>query len=239
MSVALDLIGEIYGRLKVIKLDVSKTENNGKSRKRRYWVCECSCGKTKTINQDDLRSKNTTSCGCYQAEQIKKANKNRIIVHKDEDNPMLLTARKVHSKRYIECPFEIFIKISQMDCDYCGKAPSNSCNLYKNKEDGSITEGIRKEWADLITFEYNGADRIDSTLGHTPDNLVPCCITCNMMKSKMTTSEFYNWLNLVKNNFINNGCQMPTQEFYDKIKKEVEMIKEKRLKKKFSINLTS
>ena len=35
-----------------------------------------------------------------------------------------------------------------------------------------------------------GLDRIDSTKGYTMENLVPCCTTCNRMKSQLSLNEF-------------------------------------------------
>ena len=40
--------------------------------------------------------------------------------------------------------------------------------------------------------EFNGYrwDRINSGLGYTPDNIVPCCYTCNIMKRDMSQGTF-------------------------------------------------
>lgn len=37
----------------------------------------------------------------------------------------------------------------------------------------------------------NGLDRVDNTRGYEPDNVVPCCIICNRMKSSASMSEFF------------------------------------------------
>lgn len=39
-------------------------------------------------------------------------------------------------------------------------------------------------------FTYNGLDRVDNTRNHAVDNVVPCCTTCNWMKSKSGYDEF-------------------------------------------------
>jgi hypothetical protein len=36
----------------------------------------------------------------------------------------------------------------------------------------------------------NGLDRIDSSIGHVLENVVPCCFDCNIMKSNRTVDEF-------------------------------------------------
>jgi hypothetical protein len=57
------LEGRRYGRLVVIK------EASGSIPKRRKWLCQCDCGKTKEVRQDHLSSGATTSCGCVQKER--------------------------------------------------------------------------------------------------------------------------------------------------------------------------
>jgi len=63
-----DETGHIYGRLTVIG-------PNGRNRNslKAAWLCQCECGKTKTISGDALRRGNTQSCGCLQKERASKA----------------------------------------------------------------------------------------------------------------------------------------------------------------------
>lgn len=35
-----------------------------------------------------------------------------------------------------------------------------------------------------------GCDRIDNTKSHTPDNVVPCCLECNLKRNNKTYDEF-------------------------------------------------
>lgn len=53
-----DLIGDRYGRLKVIALEERRP--SGKSK----WLCLCDCGKTKSAIGTSLRNGNLKSCGC-------------------------------------------------------------------------------------------------------------------------------------------------------------------------------
>jgi len=62
-----DMIGQKIGRLKVLKRDLSK--------KKVYWECVCDCGNLKSIASYDLKRGNTTSCGCYLLELLKKPRK--------------------------------------------------------------------------------------------------------------------------------------------------------------------
>jgi hypothetical protein len=38
---------------------------------------------------------------------------------------------------------------------------------------------------------YNGIDRIDSSAGYVPSNVVPCCHDCNFMKGSLGYDEFF------------------------------------------------
>ena len=60
MAKAIDLVGKRFGRLVV-------RERDG-SRKGVYWLCECDCGKSKSVKAYSLTSGATKSCGCYQSE---------------------------------------------------------------------------------------------------------------------------------------------------------------------------
>lgn len=57
MSKLIDLTGQTFGKLKVLK----KAENkSGKA----YWTCQCECGTIKDIRGSHLRSGSIISCGC-------------------------------------------------------------------------------------------------------------------------------------------------------------------------------
>jgi len=53
------LLGNRYGKLLVIGSTPIKEDN-----RKYFWLCECDCGTKKLVKADNLRSGNTTSCGC-------------------------------------------------------------------------------------------------------------------------------------------------------------------------------
>ena len=63
-------IGDIFGRLKVIKKDKSHIEKSGKVRSK--WLCICSCGNKVSVLGTNLRKGNTMSCGCLWKEVSQK-----------------------------------------------------------------------------------------------------------------------------------------------------------------------
>lgn len=70
------IVGNTYGRLKVIKLD-RKEKRKDKNAYNYYYLCKCSCGKEKVIKKENLENGSTKSCGCYQIEVATK-NLNKI-----------------------------------------------------------------------------------------------------------------------------------------------------------------
>lgn len=62
---AIDLTGQVFGRLTVLERDYSK---NNQQRKPVYWLCQCTCGNQKSIRRDKLVNGITQSCGCYSKE---------------------------------------------------------------------------------------------------------------------------------------------------------------------------
>jgi hypothetical protein len=53
-----DLVGRIFGRLRVIAFDHMDKNSNS------YWLCECECGNQSIVRRGHLLSGDTVSCGC-------------------------------------------------------------------------------------------------------------------------------------------------------------------------------
>lgn len=64
--------------------------------------------------------------------------------------------------------FEEFSEYWQQPCTYCGD--------------------------DVATI---GLDRVDSSRGYSVDNVVPCCTTCNIMKSNLSVGHFLNHISKI------------------------------------------
>lgn len=59
-----DLAGRTFGRLTVVRLDVSHAGKNPR------WLCRCECGTEKSIRASSLIRGHSQSCGCYRAEVL-------------------------------------------------------------------------------------------------------------------------------------------------------------------------
>ena len=70
-----DLVGQTFGRLTVVKRVEDYVCNNG--RKYTQWLCKCSCGDNSYISivSTNLKNGSTKSCGCLQKEVVSKIKK--------------------------------------------------------------------------------------------------------------------------------------------------------------------
>lgn len=181
--------------------------------KKVYWNVVCGCGNKKVIRSDSK----VKSCGCL----LKEVNTGRRLGYKqisDKEfikNSILSSQRSVY-KTYSDgnLSFEDFLNLSSKNCYYCNKPPSNKTNIYikqdgthktrkkKNKNgDVYITQMSFRECLSECYFIYNGLDRIDQTLPHDKENIIPCCSECNYMKRNMSKNdlvekikEIYSWI---------------------------------------------
>lgn len=60
---ALDLAGQVFGKLVVQEFAGYRLVGNVQQKKR-TWLCICECGKSTIVTTELLRSGKTTSCGC-------------------------------------------------------------------------------------------------------------------------------------------------------------------------------
>lgn len=201
-SARIDMVGNIYGYLTVISFNSYVKED-----KRTYWNCYCKCNPTKIlVKTRKALLKNNPSCGCYSVEILAKRNKNNTYGRK-YDNPSIDVSAKTVWEIYKDgLTFDDFLVLSQMDCWYCHKPPSNSFNYYMTKK-GKLRNGVTKEWAEISWFNYNGVDRINPLINHMLSNCVPCCKECNLRKSNYILNEFVDNINAILNFSLTKGIK--------------------------------
>ena len=71
-----NLVGKTFNYLTVMKYEGSKPDNQNKFR--RYWTCQCECGKVISVSTTDLKDGHIKSCGCKTYE-IRQKNKMKDI----------------------------------------------------------------------------------------------------------------------------------------------------------------
>lgn len=159
----LNLVGERYGRLLVIKQ--GKVENG-----RTYSICQCDCGNIVEVMNKSLRSGITCSCGC-----LKKDNARKLGLRTGKDNikkalPYAHKKNTTHGKTK-----DRLYKIYQSIHQRCENKNSTGWKYYGAK---GIT--VCKEWNNFINFNNwaleNGytddltIDRINPNKGYCPEN---------------------------------------------------------------------
>lgn len=75
----IDLTGQKFGRLTVIRRAEDHIQPNGKHATK--WLCKCDCGNYTTVLANSLKSGDTTSCGCFMKERASAANKKHELIH--------------------------------------------------------------------------------------------------------------------------------------------------------------
>lgn len=146
----LNLIGEKYGKLTVVEFD--RLQNH-----KTYWKCACDCGLTVVATGNNLRSGNTTSCGCVHRAKVQQIGRNNIKHNEIHENRTRL--------------YTIWCGMRQR----CSNPNRTAYILYGGK-------GVRvcDEWNDYDVFKNwaisNGyadnlsIDRIDSNGNYEPSN---------------------------------------------------------------------
>ena len=171
------LLGKSFGRLIVLEESEKKRfQSTGE----KFWKCKCKCGNFKEIATTDLtKKKGTRSCGCL----LKKFNQD---LEKRRLNRIFSKFKSHAKKRNLKFDLSIEEVKSLINCPcfYCNSLKSNKMkmNAFAGEEETYI--------------EYMGIDRKDSFLHYTTENTVPCCITCNTMKHRIS---FLDYLKRIKN----------------------------------------
>lgn len=135
-----DITGEYFGRLKV--LFYHKTPH-----KAAYWLCECACGNFKVVRGSNLRSGNTTSCGCNSC----------IVPTHGMVNTRLY---KIWDDMKYRCKSEC-----SPDALYYKHKGITVCDEWVNSFETFYAWAMNSGYSDDLTI-----DRIDGTKGYSPDN---------------------------------------------------------------------
>lgn len=156
------------------------------------WELLCDCGNLTYAIPFDIAAQHKKSCGCNRSNVAKENGKKNTWSRKYDC--IISSARRVwmSSTYRKDCDFEVFFRISQEPCYYCGRLPHRTFNVAIKSRSGQ-RNALRYKNEDQLTygnFTYNGLDRVDNAKGHSEDNIVPCCYSCNKSKSDLTFDEF-------------------------------------------------
>jgi hypothetical protein len=162
------------------RLVVLERQGSDVSKKNSTWKCRCDCGMEIVVSRTHLRSGHTKSCGCYRIDEAKaklpSMRPKKLELGEASFNALFSSyKRQAYTRgRGFDLGVKEFRALITSNCHYCDAAPNN---IKRNP-------GYNGE------FIYTGIDRIDSKLGYTPDNVVPCCIVCNRAKHVLGINDF-------------------------------------------------
>lgn len=141
------------------------------------WLCRCECGtyRLKPVSELGTCRKRGWGCGCSW----------KLPAGEAAFNNLLRSYRNRAQRKDLKFTLtrDEFHILTQLPCHYCGQLPSTA-----RTPGGYETTGF---------YIHNGLDRKDSSQGYTPDNVVPCCVTCNHAKMDTSYLEFIAWLSRV------------------------------------------
>jgi hypothetical protein len=146
-----------------------------------WWLCVCDCGKEVAVNGKKLAEGLAKSCGCQNY-----GPRAGYAYGEGAFKAVLRRYQKAAEKRGFSWGLsaEEFGRLTSLDCHYCGASPSLIGNVSTGRK-GANTSGA---------YIYNGLDRVDNALGYEPDNVCPCCPTCNYSKRGMSYDDFMAWI---------------------------------------------
>ena len=146
----IDLTGMKYGRLTVVEFD--RLQNH-----KTYWKCVCDCGLTVIATGNNLRSGNTSSCGCLRRETTSQRGIANMKHGESHSNRTRLYSIWCGMRQRCENPNRTAYKL------YGGKGVS-VCDEWKDYQKF-------KSWAEANGYADNlSIDRIDSNGNYCPEN---------------------------------------------------------------------
>jgi hypothetical protein len=161
--------------------------------KNKTWICRCKCGSEKRFWKASAINKQKT-CGCGIDKAGLTAKQRRSMLSRMHGYKGGAKSRGFKwSLTYSQ-----FVEIATGNCFYCNSEP-------KVWDCVSGAPSVQKASPNINAKDYeikfNGIDRLNSDIGYTIENVVPCCVKCNRAKSDMPLSDFkdhvkkmYSWL---------------------------------------------
>lgn len=181
--------GEKVNDLTVIEETEPRHFGDSRQRLKRMVAVRCICGREFEAQMTNVYLGHTKSCGCIRGKA------RRYPPGEVAKNLLWLAYRKrARNGGYpITLTREQFLFITQMDCHYCGRPPSNRYSDIRG-------DGV---------YVYSGLDRLDPKKGYEHGNVVPCCWTCNTAKHKLSYDEFIALVRKINERIENGELVLP------------------------------
>ncbi len=167
---AKDRTGERFGKLTIIE------------RIKGGYRCVCECGNTTKVDDPNwgiIKSCSRT-CGADKLPPGVAAKNNVLAGYKRS---------AAASGREWGISDERFFELTQLNCHYCGRPPSN----------------VNTSGKSTGKFVYNGVDRKNNDLGYIEGNVVTCCGFCNLLKRHHSYEDFLGFIFRAGSYQLNNS----------------------------------
>lgn len=152
MAKVIDLTGQRFGSLVVIKRVQNSVAPSGQ--KKAMFLCVCDCGNEVTVIGANLRNGNTQSCGCLRREEAIKNGK-RGTHHKSKSR-----LYRIFTGMKARCDYDTLPRYK----DYGGRGIT-VCEEWRNSFEAFYEWAMANGYADNLSI-----DRIDNDKGYSPDN---------------------------------------------------------------------
>ncbi len=135
----IDLAGQKFGRLTVLRRAENHILPNGKPRTQ--WLCQCACGNQVIVSAQNLRGETAMSCGCLRLEHFKKPTTNIVgniygkltVISQAETQITKTGQHKIMWNCKCECGSSVIVEGSQLKS---GK--TQSCGCIKSRMENFI-----------------------------------------------------------------------------------------------------
>lgn len=168
-------IGDKFNKLTVIDNALSYIWVNKKTKKQTHkkrFKCICDCGNVKITLANNLKNNKVRSCSSCMYKARPQSLRRRSFYERLFD--LTIKSRKIE----VNLTINEFKSIVIQNCYYCNSKGKQPEYLGKTK------------YCKYEIKAINGIDRVNSNLGYTLDNCVPCCTKCNIAKNTLSQKEF-------------------------------------------------
>ena len=168
MSKKINLIGQKFGRLKVV-------EQSNNLHNRIAWLCKCNCGNYKVVTSTDLKTNKVRSCGCLRKETTIKTTQKNATHH-------LTNTRlyKIWNSMKQRCYYK-----KQKEYNNYGGRGIKVCDEWKKDFMSFYNWAIQNGYDENKTTKEQSIDRIDVNGNYEPNN----CRLTTMKKQQNNRSN--------------------------------------------------
>lgn len=156
MGSFIDISGNKYGRLTVLKLDYIHPRMGA------YWICRCECGKEKSIFGASLKNGKTASCGCYNSEKSSDRSRKSYNDISNQKFGRLTTIQRLYDSNdeprwecFCDCGKKVFVRYNML---VSGRTKSCGCYMRDRIRESNFEDLSNQRFGKLLAIEESIRD---------------------------------------------------------------------------------